>query len=178
MKNTTIKIDPIGFDDIVVIGINSHLIDYKLAWLINSKLSFQLVREKDIFRNGAQYAFYFYDSDKEGNGPVYNLVSLKCKGTYWRNALPRIDFLLIIRNKINSNKLEEIIDKLNAIEGVGHAFLIDLYADNSLAAILETIEGHEVDILDEKRKETDIDYVKAKVKEKEEERQKMLSQLY
>ena len=41
-----------SFDDTCVIGINSGLPDYKLAWLINNKLPIHLERQDDIIKNG------------------------------------------------------------------------------------------------------------------------------
>lgn len=178
MKNNIIKLTPIEFDDIVIIGITSNLADFQLAWFINNKLSFNFVREKDIMKNGAQYAFYFYDPDKEGNYTTFNLVSLKYKGNYWRTASPRIDYLLIIRDRLSSDKLNEMIDKLNEIPDIGYVLTIDPSTDISLASILETIELHEVDILDEKNKENDIKTIKERVNKIEELRKEMLNQPY
>ncbi len=176
MKNNIIKIEPAGFDDITIIGINSSLADFKLAWLINKKLSFNFVREKDIMENGAQYAFFFYKENDDETGNAYNLVSLICKGKYWRVTSPRIDFMLIIRKKNHSFKLDETLLKLREIPGVGYAFVMDPFSDNSLSLLLETIELHEIDILDEKDQQKDIKVIREEVKKREELRLKMLTQ--
>ena len=42
------KIQIASFDDTTVIGINSSLPDYKLAWSINHKLSIDLARYDDL----------------------------------------------------------------------------------------------------------------------------------
>lgn len=178
MKSYTFKIEPADFGDIIIIGINSNLADYKLAWFVNNKLSFNFVREKDIVKNGAQYAFYLYNSDIEGNGIVYNLVSLKYKGKYWLNVTPRIDFLLIIRTDIQVAKLNEMLTKLREISGIGHVWEISDTSDNSLAVLLEAIETHEVNVLDEKDSKKDLKILKEEITKQEELRRAMLTQQY
>ena len=42
------KIQIASFEDTTVVGINSSMVDYKLAWNINTKLSIDLVRYDDL----------------------------------------------------------------------------------------------------------------------------------
>ena len=51
------KIKIASFDDTVVVGINSALVDYKLAWNINNKLSLDLIRYDDLIFEGAPFWF-------------------------------------------------------------------------------------------------------------------------
>ena len=46
MKKNKLLIAP--FDDIHIIGVNSTLVDYKLAYYLNEKLNFNFVRLNDI----------------------------------------------------------------------------------------------------------------------------------
>ena len=74
MKPKSNKIQIASFDDTTVIGINSTLIDYKLAWSINNKLSLDLARYDDLIFEGAPFSFFYYNAGENYN--VYNLVSL------------------------------------------------------------------------------------------------------
>ena len=164
MKKNIKKISPTSFDDIKIIGINSSLADFKLAWNINNKLSINFVRYNDIFENGAQYAFYYYDTGETGN--TFNLVSLVYKGTYWQQTSPRIDFMLIIRNYIAPTKLNEMLKSIREIPGIGYAFIMDPLSDNSIGLLLETIELHEIDLLNEMQKRNNIKAVKEEMRKK------------
>ena len=164
MKKNIKKITPASFDDIKIIGINSSLIDFKLAWNINNKLSINFVRYTDIMEDGAQYAFYYYDTGETGN--TFNLVSLVYKGKYWQVTSPRIDFMLIVRNNITQIKLNEMLKSIREIAGVSYAFIMDPQSDNSIGILLETIELHEIDMLEEMRKRNNINAVKEEMRQK------------
>lgn len=176
MKTNTIKLAPAEFTDIDVIGINSSLADYKLAWFINNKLSFKLARKEDIEEDGAEYAFYLYDKRVHGEGEAYDFVSLLHKGTYWRTTKPRIDFLLVIRNSNDAEKMDSILKGIREIPGVGHAFFMDPQSDTSLAYILEVIEVHENDVVEAKGMLANLAAVREKVMKREELRQKLITQ--
>ena len=166
MKKNIKKITPASFDDIRIIGINSSLIDFKLAWSINNKLSFNFVRYDDIFENGAQYAFYYYDTGETGN--TFNLVSLVHKGTYWQQTSPRIDFMLIIRNEFAQTKLNDLVKSIREIPSISYAFVMDPQTNNSIFTILETVELHEIDILNEMKERNNIKIVKEEMRRKKE----------
>ena len=77
MKPKSNKIQIASFDDTTVVGINSALVDYKLACSINNKLSLDLARHDDLIFEGAPFSFFYYTAGENYN--VYNLVSLVCK---------------------------------------------------------------------------------------------------
>ena len=94
------KIQIASFDDTTVVGINSALVDYKLAWSINNKLLLDLVRYDDLIFEGAPFSFFYYTAGENYN--VYNLVSLVSKDKVLYPFNPRLDYLFLIQNTLSA----------------------------------------------------------------------------
>ena len=161
MKNNKIQIA--SFDNTTVIGINSTLVDYKLAWAINNKLSLELERYGDLVFEGASYAFFYYTAGENYN--IYNLASLVQKEKVLFSFKPRLDYLFLIQNPLSPERRTSIMRSLREIEGVVHAFVME--KDKNLLQVLETIAGCEQQMMDKKKKENDINAVREKVRQQE-----------
>ncbi len=136
------------FDDIKIIGINTAMVDYQLAWHLNKTLKIELAKYKSISNNGEDFfSFYLYDAGENSN--AYNLVSLVSEGREWVPFKPKTDFLFIIRNYIKESDFQSILTKINSIQNVFHAYIVDLEHNKKIGVILEDIEFHEMDIIDE-----------------------------
>ena len=155
------RIRAASFDDTYAIGINSGLVDYKLAWHINKKLSIDFSRQDDIVISGLTYSFYYYTAGE--NCLVYNLVSVKCQDKALLDFSPRLDYLLVIRNCIMPQRLEAIVKSLREIEGVGHAFQLDVNRGKSVKQALEIIELQEIELLEKIRVRNTLEYVRQEV---------------
>lgn len=135
------------FDDIKIIGINTVMVDYQLAWHLNKTLKIELTKYKSITNNGEDFfSFYLYDAGENSN--AYNLVSLVSDGKEWVSFKPKTDFLFIIRNYIKESDFQSIMTKINSIQNV-FAYNVDLDHNKKIDVILEDIEFHEMDIIDE-----------------------------
>ena len=156
------KIQIASFDDTIVVGINSALVDYKLAWNINNKLSLDLVRYDDLIFEGAPFSFFYYTAGENYN--VYNLVSLVNKDRVLYPFTPRLDYLFLIQNTLSSERQIGIMRGLREIEGL-HAFLLE--KDKNLRQVLETIAGCEQQMMDKKKKQNDINAVREQMREQE-----------
>lgn len=161
-KNKKIQLAP--FDDTTVIGINSSLVDYKLAWHINTKLNIDFVKYDDLVVDEVGYSFYLFSAGEKYN--VFNLVALVRKDKSWYSFSPRLDYLLIIRNDVLPGRVNAIVQCLRDIDGVGHAFQLDINSNKNLMHVLEIIELHEVSLLEKSKKNNDIKYVRKTMKEK------------
>ena len=157
------RIQIASFDDTTVIGINSSLVDYKLAWNLNNKLSLDLVRYDDLEFEGANYAFFYYTAGENYN--VYNLVSLVRKDRVLFAFKPRLDYLLLIQNSLSPERQIHIMRSLREIDGIAHAFLLE--KDKNLRQVLETIADCELKVIDKKKKSHDINEVRRKMREQE-----------
>lgn len=159
---TKTKIQLAPFDDIKLIGINTTLVDYKMAWSINKKLCLDLTRYTDIPIGATEYSFFYYTAGDQYN--VYDLVSLTRGHLSWMNLSPHVDYLFIIRNEITDERLEDMIRNLREIKGVVHAFLVDV--TKNLDPFLERIELHEISIQEKLATRRDLEDVKQELKEK------------
>ena len=155
-----------SFEDTKVIGINSGLADYKLAWNINKRLSIDLVRQDDLVVDEAIYAFFYYTAGE--NSCVFNLVSTKCFDKYLVDFSPRLDYLLIIRNENSKTRLEAINLELRNIEGIGHAFFLDVNKGKAMHNLLEILELHEVTLTEKIKGRNTIEYIREEVRRKDE----------
>lgn len=164
MKPKSNKIQIASFDDTTVVGINSTLVDYKLAWGINDKLSLDLARYDDLVFEGAPFSFFYYTAGENYN--VYNLVSLVSKDRVLYPFSPRLDYLFLIQNTLSVEKQINIMRGLREVEGIVHAFVLE--KDKNLRQVLETIAGCEQQMMDKKKKQNDIHAVKEQMREQEE----------
>lgn len=148
-KKKKIVVEP--FDDIKIIGICTHLEDFKLAWHINKLLNVNLVKYSDIVNeDGLEFSFYLYDGGENCN--TYNLVEISNSEGRWVTFSPATDYLIVIRNFINDENLAKHLEKIKHIEGVQLAYVIDLDMNSKIDALLEDIEMHEIDIVTSMKK--------------------------
>ena len=148
MKKNKILVDP--FDDIIIVGIVTSLVDYQLAWHLNKMLKTNFVKCKDITSNSKDYfSFYLYDAGENSN--VFNLVALSNKDKRWVSFSPQTDYLFIIRNYINKEKFQQYLTKIKSISKVQHAYVIDLEYNTKIDTILAEVESHETDIINSSR---------------------------
>lgn len=140
MKKNKLLIAP--FDDIHIIGVNSTLVDYKLAYYLNEKLNFNFVRLNDILLDEIRpYAFFYFNAGENRN--AYNLVSLRHKDHLCLKTNPQIDFLFIIRNPVTPERIGQLISKMREIKDILYAYTIDLSRNPAIDILLERIEIHE-----------------------------------
>ena len=148
-KKTKFVVEP--FDDIRIIGINTAMFDYQLAWNINKFLKLNLVKYKDITSDAENFfSFYLYDAGENSN--TFNLVALSNEETKWVSFSPQTDYLLIIRNYIKDSDFQSVLTKIKSIPKVIYAYSVDLAKNAKIDTILEDIEMHELDIVDEMNK--------------------------
>ena len=141
MKKNKLTVAP--FDDIHLIGINSTLVDYKLAYHFNNTLKFNFIRLDEILLDHVlPYAFFYYNAGENNN--AFNLVSLRNKEHVCIKLNPQIDYLLIVRNHIADLRLSQLVKSIRGLNGVSYAYLMDLSRLPAMDALLEHIEMHEL----------------------------------
>lgn len=163
MKPKSNKIQIASFDDTTVVGINTTLVDYKLAWGINNGLALDLARYDDLVFEGAPFSFFYYTAGENYN--VYNLVSLVSKEKVLFPFKPRLDYLFLIQNTLTAERQINIMRGLREIEGVVHAFVLE--KDRNLRQVLETIADCEQQMVTKKKKQNDINAVREKMRQQE-----------
>ena len=158
------KIQIASFDDTTVVGINSSLPDFKLAWSVNNALAIDLSRYDDLIFEGAPFAFFYYNAGENCN--VYNLVSLNSRDRVLYPFKPRLDYLFLIQNTLAVERQTAIMRGLRQTEGITHAFVLE--KDKNLRFVLETIADCEQQMINKKKLQTDINAVRQQMREQEE----------
>lgn len=157
------KIQIASFEGTTVIGINTGMVDYKLAWNINKKLSLDLIKYDDLIFEGAPFSFFYYTAGENYN--VYNLVSLVRKDKVLYSFNPRLDYLFLIQNTLTAERRLNLIQSIRATEGIVHAFLLE--KDKTMRQVLETIGDCEQRMIDKKKKQNNINEVRKEMREQE-----------
>lgn len=143
-KKNKIVVEP--FDDIRIIGINSHLEDYKLAWYINNVLKINLVKYSDIVNeDGQPFSFYLYDGGENSN--AFNLVALSNGEAKWMKMALPTDYLIVIRNFITDENYQSVMSKIKQIPGVIVVYNVDIEHTKKIDNLLEDIEMHEIELI-------------------------------
>lgn len=143
-KKNKIVVEP--FDDIRIIGINSHLEDYKLAWYINNVLKINLLKYSDIINeDGQPFSFYLYDGGENSN--AFNLVELSNGESKWMKMALPTDYLIVIRNFITEESYQALISKIKQIPGVILVYNVDIEKTKKIDNLLEDIEIHEIELI-------------------------------
>lgn len=141
-----IKLDVEPLDDVKIIGINTSMMDYQLAWNLNKTLKLNFVKYESIGIKGKGFfSFYYYDKGENYN--VFNLISLfSNEGKEWVSFKPRTDYFFLVRKDIDREIVVQMINKIKSIPKVNHAYIVDIDANNKIGAMLEDIELHEFSI--------------------------------
>lgn len=147
-NNNDNVIKQVSFNDTEVIGINSRLADYKLAWSINDALRIGLKRQDDFVSEGAYYPFFHYQLQE--NTTIYNLLGVNSGDRVLGAFKPRVDYLFIIRNEQFKERIDDIFQTINEMEDVCYAFPMDNYR-KKIELILYDIEQYEVDMIGKQR---------------------------
>ena len=111
-----------------LIGIASHLSDYKLSWLLNEELNFKF-RQSDEINFEAQKSieankFSVYKSEDEDD-TLYTLYSNRSDKAILLKALKNIDFILKIEGELSNPQLLELIEKIKKLKNILTVFEID-----------------------------------------------------
>ncbi len=131
-----------------VFGINTTFKDFKLAHFLNKELDIELKRMDDLKMDephNTPYSFYYFDQGENAN--VLNLIQNHSGGMRLLAGKPPFDFLFVIHNSIFEDRLNQMISKIRAINGIVSIFELTESGYKELPHILECVEVHEFVIL-------------------------------
>jgi len=125
-----------------LIGIASHLSDYKLSWLLNEELNFKFSQSDDIHfevpKSLDANKFSVYKSGDDDD-TIYTLYSNRSDKAILLKALKNIDFILKIEGELSNAQLLELIEKIKKLKNILTVFEID---QNSLKAKEKELFGN------------------------------------
>jgi len=115
-----------------LIGIVSHVKEYKLAWLLNNILGIRLVKQKDLAINFTNNNLIISNFEFATEYLTYQLLKNQsvCKPTgkpyYLLPELKKFDFLLMIKDESGIIVLDEVIKKIRKLSEVYYTMQADL----------------------------------------------------
>ena len=142
------KVLSLGYEyehDYTLIGINSTLDDYRLAYLLNSELQVNLKREAndlDFTKKNCSFTLYNYECNITftswslfANKQIFisqtkeetNLFKQASQISYFINEKKGIDYFLKIHGGIESDTLKILLDNIKKIKGIIATYSIDPY---------------------------------------------------
>jgi len=115
--------------DFVLIAITSSLKDYRLCFLINRALNFNFAKTDDLeidLLHGSDKAYFsLYKHTPEDSETDFFFISNKGTEGYLIPEMNKTDYLLMIKNYIDENELENTITGLNRIPEIVAAVKVD-----------------------------------------------------
>jgi len=115
--------------DFVLIAVTTSLKDYRICYLINKSLNFNLVKIPDlaveIQPDTVPVHFSIYHYTRGENGSDFHFIANKGTDGYLVPEMKKADYFLMIKNYIDENELDSLISSLNKIPEVVAAVKID-----------------------------------------------------
>lgn len=110
-------------------GISSAENDYKLSWSLNQILGINLVRLENLEvyhkRLDDKQSFSQFEYFDEETLVQYRLISNRSVNGYLLEEMTNLDYLLQISGDMDEGWLENLIEKMNGIDGIILAFPLD-----------------------------------------------------
>ena len=126
MAKLTLEIDAdFDFD---LIGICSHIKDYRLSWEINQELGFEFTKDNnyEINQNGEQqvHAFYsYYDND---NLIDYFLINNRSNKGLLIPEENKCDYFMVIKGVLKSSEKKDLLEKISTLKHVLTSYNIEV----------------------------------------------------
>lgn len=115
--------------DFVLIAVTTSLKDYRVCYLINKALSFNLTKtpdlEVDIHHGAEPVLFSIYHYNWEATETDFYFIANKGSDGYLIPEMRKADYFLLIRNYIDEDDLDNLISALNRIPEIVAAVKID-----------------------------------------------------
>jgi hypothetical protein len=155
-KKLILKLD--NTSEYSIIGISSHLKDYRLSFNINRKLNFQLKKLNDLViikgkNNETQkYSLYHYEQpDTQNEQPdtqnIFYLISNNNPNGKLIPSQKQTDYFLLIKDIINDQRKNKIVKTLKAIRNVLMVYEINPNTIKNIDSILSEVELQASDIM-------------------------------
>ena len=142
-------------DEYSIIGICSHLKDYKLCWNLNKVLKSNLSKYEDFSFNGKnsideKYSFFYYNDQNNRN--IIFLLSNKKNNIPLLEKIPEADFLLIIKGVFSGQRTDELISALKKTSNILTVFLVNMDKIKEMNSFLTELELHQMSFEEKPKK--------------------------
>lgn len=137
-------------DEYCVLGICSHMKDYKLCWNLNKVLNIDLSKYEDFSSSGKKsstekYSFFYYN-DANNRNNIF-LLSNKKNNISLFEKISDADYLLLIKGRLSAIKTEELISALKKINNILTVFNVNMEKIKEMNGFLTEIELHQMSVV-------------------------------
>ncbi|PKP49659.1 MAG: hypothetical protein CVT94_04475 [Bacteroidetes bacterium HGW-Bacteroidetes-11] len=138
--------EPSTYPDLFILGINSQMKDYRLAYYLNREASLSLARLDDlpVFSEKdnqlPEYPLYKYSDTHQRTH--YYLIGNNHPITKMVPAYKQADYLLMLRGSFEEVRINTLTQSTRKINGVQLVFNIDLSKLKNLEGIMSDLELH------------------------------------
>lgn len=116
--------------DFWLVGISSHLRDYRIGWSLNKTLGIELKKEKDyeitLKKPDDSQFFSHYSYVCEETQRNYHLFANKCPTGFLLPEVKHADYLLMLDGNFNDYNIEELCKLVRQTEHINTVFNIDV----------------------------------------------------
>jgi len=126
MKKIKVTFDYVP--DFAMLAISSHQPDYRMCWLLNNTLEFDMMRVDDfeVHRaNGENISFPMFSFVHEENHVTYILLKNSSHSGYLIPEMKKLDYFFFITGAYRDDDIEEIEKKIKEISQVLTAFRVN-----------------------------------------------------
>lgn len=130
-------------DTFTLIGIASHLKDYRLCFFLNKHMGSSFARMPDLIVPGdpeKTYSFYLFHNKEERRN--YFLIANHHPEGKLLPGQKGLDYLLFIDDLLRPEKARELAAKIQSAPNVMASFLLDPSGVKNISALIEDIEMH------------------------------------
>ena len=138
--------EPSSFPDLSIIGINSQLKDYRLAFFLNKDTGLSLNRMNDLpvyaEKEDLLPEYPLYYCHQPNQRAHFYLLGNNHAVTKIIPAYKQADFLLMVRGQLEPENIINLTQSIRKINGVQLVFNIELSKVKNLEGIMSDIELH------------------------------------
>lgn len=121
-----------------LVGICSHIKDYRLVWELNKHLGLDLCKDSnyELQNKGASQSHVFHHFCDEENLIDYFLIGNRSNAGLLIPEESKCDYLFVIKGNISESDVVSFLDKMNNIKTILTAYTIDVEALRSKENLL------------------------------------------
>lgn len=114
--------------DFHLIGICSHVKDYRISWEVNKLLNLELAKDEDhtLYLQKEELSFPCYSCKREEELKEYYLIGNRSKGVYLIPEESEVDYFLVLKGFSSDEEIKKLAQKIGELKTVLTSFAIEV----------------------------------------------------
>lgn len=114
--------------DFHLIGICSHVKDYRISWEVNKLLNLELAKDEDhtLYLQKEELSFPCYSCKREEELKEYYLIGNRSKGVYLIPEESEVDYFLVLKGFFSDEEIKKLAQKIGELKTVLTSFAIEV----------------------------------------------------